>query len=315
MKPAQKILMIQLRQLGDILLTTPCMRAIKEANPQNHISFLSHSMGREILKDSPYIDELLIYNDKDWWAYTKFALSLHRQGYDLVFDFMANPRSAMLAWLTRCPRRISFDTRRNWAFTELVPRSKDSDYIVREKFTLLHAAGFATHDESLIMPWNEKDLGPFHQLMSDESFRNAPLRIVLSPTHRRENRRWPLEHYVTLAERLVREKNAAVIWSWGPGEEDIIQGLVRQCAVRTFASPKTTLRELTALLANSHLFIGNANGASHFAVAADCATLKLCGPHTETQAWSPLNDKHRVVKVWDDIRNLDVETVWSAIFL
>ncbi len=313
MVAAQNILMIQLRQLGDILLTTPCLRAIKADNPQHRISFLTHSMGREILRDSPYLDELITYNDKTRLAYCALAFSLRQRKFTLVFDFMANPRSASLAWLTRCPRRYAFSTKRNWAFTHIIPRQIDSDYIVREKFELLKAAGFSPQDESLLMPWDTADLAPYQELLAHDAFRLAPMHIALSPTHRRENRRWPLASYITLAERLVREKNAAVVWTWGPGEEAIIDELIRSCAVPTFKSPRTNLRQLTALLAQLELFIGNANGASHFAVAAGCATLKLCGPHTEAQAWSPLTHQHRIVKAWDDIKNLSVETVWSAI--
>ena len=313
MKP-QNILMIQLRQLGDILLTSPCLKAVKEDNPEHRITFLCHSMGRPILQDSPYLDELITYDDLSLWEYTKMALSLHHRQFTLVFDFMANPRSAKLAWLTRAPQRIAFSTGRNWAFTDTVPRQLKSDYIVREKFELLKKAGFHPVDDSLIMPWSAgKDLGPYHELMRHPEFASAPLKVALSPTHRRENRRWPLENYLALAERLVREKSAAIVWTWGPGEQDIIADLVQRCPVKTFASPRTNLRELTGMLAQLDLFIGNANGASHFAVAANCATLKLCGPHTEEQAWSPMTGKHRTVKDWDDIRSLSVDKVWEAL--
>jgi heptosyltransferase-3 len=310
----QNILMIQLRQLGDILLTSPCLRAVKEDNPEHRLTFLCHTMGREILQDSPYLDELITYNDKSAFEYWQMAFSLRKRGFTMVFDFMANPRSAKLAWLSRSPQRFAFSTGRNWAFTHIIPRQTESDYIVREKFELLKAAGFHPTDESLFMPWSpEKDLGPYRELMQHPEFASAPFKVALSPTHRRENRRWPLENYIQLAERLVREKNAGIVWTWGPGEEGIIADLVQRTQVRTFASPRTRLKELTALLSKLDLFIGNPNGASHFAVAAGCATLKLCGPQTETRAWSPLTEKHRIVKVWDDIKNLSVEAVWKAI--
>ena len=309
----QNILMIQLRQLGDILLTTPCLRAIKEDNPQHRVSFLCHRMGTEIFRDSPYLDELIIYDDRNLLNYWKMALSLHKKNYSMVFDFMANPRSAKFAWLTRSPRRFAFSTGRNWAFTHHIPRQEDSDYIVREKFELLKAAGFHPRHEELLIPWSEKDLGPYHELMRDKSFSEAPLKIAISSTHRRENRRWPLESYLNLAERLVREKNAAVIWTWGPGEKEIVEGLVKDCSVKTYISPKTSLKQLTALLSKMDLFIGNANGASHFAVASGCRTLKLYGPHSETRAWSPLDERHQIVKDSTDIKNLSVEKVWNSV--
>lgn len=310
---AQNILMIQLRQLGDILLTTPCLRAIKEHNPHHRISFLCHSMGREILKDCPYLDELITYNDKSTLDYWLMLLSLRKRKFSMVFDFMANPRSAKFAWSTRSPKRYAFSTGRNWAFTHLIPRPKESDYVVREKFQLLKAAGFQAHNEELLMSWSDKDLGPYKELMEQKAFASAPFKVALSPTYRRPERSWPQEYFIELAERLVREKNAAVVWTWGPGEESIIQDMMRRTSVQTFSSPRTNLKELTALFAHLDLFIGNPNGASHFAVAAGCATLKLCAPEIASRAWSPRTEKHRMIKVWDDIKNLSVDSVWNSI--
>ena len=56
---AKKILIIQLRQLGDVLLTTPCVQTIKKDSPDHHITFLSHAMGCHVLAENPYIDDHL----------------------------------------------------------------------------------------------------------------------------------------------------------------------------------------------------------------------------------------------------------------
>src|SRR5690606_12975626 len=89
-----KILVIQLRQLGDILLTTPCLRALKQEFPKARITFLSHAMGRLILDDCPSLDEHFFYDDT--WSKMRelrLARTLRARGFDLVFDFMNNPRS------------------------------------------------------------------------------------------------------------------------------------------------------------------------------------------------------------------------------
>lgn len=289
------------------------MRAIKEDNPQHRITFLCHSMGRTILENSPYIDELILYNEKNWHQYWNFALSLRKRKFSKVFDFMANPRSAKLAWLTRAPERYSFSTGRDWAFNRIVPRAHPSDYVVREKFKLLRTAGFEARNEELVMPWSEKDLGPYKELMQKQSFASAPFKIALSPTHRKEVRRWPLDSYKELAERLIKEKQAAIVWTWGPGEKHIIDELIDTCTVPTFASPKTTLQELTAMLSHMDLFVGNSNGASHFAVASGCSTLKISGPNSEPQAWSPLNERHRSIDSSEDIRLVKCDDVWDIV--
>ncbi|MHA0111348.1 glycosyltransferase family 9 protein, partial [Klebsiella pneumoniae] len=74
-----------------------------------------------------------------------------------VFDFMNNPRSAFYTWMTGAPRRYAFDSTRWLAYTQTVPRSIRADYIVRDKFRLLRAAGIEASDERLVLPWTATD--------------------------------------------------------------------------------------------------------------------------------------------------------------
>src|SRR3954454_23768327 len=96
----ERILLIQLRQLGDILLTTPCMRAVKRERPKAKLTVLTHSMGRLVLDNSPDVDEHFFYEDtwglKDHWLLAK---TLKEREFDTIIDFMGNPRSALLTFL------------------------------------------------------------------------------------------------------------------------------------------------------------------------------------------------------------------------
>src|SRR5689334_4672337 len=109
-----KYLIIQLRQLGDILLTTPIPKAIKSHAPQAHVTFLAHSMGNLILKDNPYIDEIVTYNESESVAeQIKKLLHLQKQKYHIVFDFMNNPRSAVMSVASGAKKRYGFSSIRS----------------------------------------------------------------------------------------------------------------------------------------------------------------------------------------------------------
>ena len=298
----KKILVIQLRQLGDILLTTPCLRALKEGatakgEDQPEVVFLSHPMGRLVLRDNPYIDELVTYPpDSDWRGEWALARQLRARRFDLVFDFMNNPRSAFYARMTGAEERVAFTSARRPAYTLTVPKPSDPGYIVREKFALLSAAGFSPSDERLVFTWAQEDALVFHEfLASQPAIAGAPLRIVLSATHRREVRRWPLTSYAALADRLVREWGAAVMWLHGPGEEAVVDEAMTLTEERTFKMPPTTFRGMAAFLAQCDLFIGNSNGPSHVAVAADVPSLQLHG-HTRAASWCPRTERHRAIQ-------------------
>ncbi|MCX6130236.1 MAG: glycosyltransferase family 9 protein [Proteobacteria bacterium] len=294
---AQKILLIQLRQLGDILLTTPCIREIKRAWPDAELSFLTHPMGRLVLDGNPYLKQLLCYDPKGTWRQDwQLIKKLRSESFDLVLDFMYNPRSAMYARLSGAPRRLAFASRRSWLFTEQLAQGSAVEYIVSEKFRYLRALGLEPKALQLDLPWHQEHLAPVMQMIREDAlFAEAPLRIALSPTHRRLERQWSQQNYAAIADRLVKEWGAAVTWVWGPGEEQFIRQIMEQCQQPTQMAPKTSFRELAAFLAQCDLFIGNSNGPSHVAVAVDIASLQLHGP-TYAAAWSPLTLRHRAIQ-------------------
>lgn len=318
---ARKILVIQLRQLGDILLTTPCFRELKRAWPDATIDFLSHPMGKLIVDDNPYLNRHLTYDPNGGWK-KEWALiqELRRASYDLVLDYMYNPRSALYARLSGSKRRLAFPNRRAILFTEIVPQEKHIDYIVREKFLYLKYLGIDPQSIALDLPWSEKHTGPILKLLKDDAaFASAPLRIAISPTHRREARQWPLDRYARLADRLVREWGAAVIWLWGPGEEDFVKAAMALCVEPMRLAPKTSFRELAAVIAACDLFIGNSNGPSHVTVAVDTPSLQLHGP-TYAATWCPQTERHQGLQAHakapggrGPIDGLGEDEVWQAL--
>lgn len=312
------ILVIQLRQLGDILLTTPVLREIKKENPECHLSFLSHPMGRKIITGSPYVDEHILYDEKEGFLkQVSFLRGLKNYNFDMVLDFMTNPRSALQTMATSAEKRISFSSSRNFAYTDIVDRGNDSHYIVNEKFQLLTSAGYSPSSIKLDLPWQETDLAPLYIALQEFSeFEAAPIRIVMSPTHRRVRRQWSLDKYAALADRLVERWHASITWIWGPGEEDVIDEVISKCKELTFKAPATNFHEAAAYIANHDLFIGNSNGPSHVAVAADICSYQLHG-HTNLTSWCPMTEKHRGIQSREygkenaTLDSILVENVWA----
>lgn len=312
----EKILVIQLRQLGDILLTTPVLRALKKARPRARLTFLSHGMGRLILDDCPFLDEHFFYEESwTWREELALAQTLRERRFDLVLDFMNNPRSAFYTLRTGGTRRIGFKSARRLAYNQVVTRPGPGRYIVDEKFDILRAAGLEPLDQGLVLPWFEAHTRPLMKLWGERpKFRESPLTVVLSPTHRREPRRWPLDRYAALADRLVREWGAEVLWLHGPGEEALVAEARALAKEDTVMAPKTSFREMAALIGNMDLFIGNSNGPSHVAVANGICSLQLHGP-THARAWCPMTAKHRAVDARETqtMEEITVEHVWSAL--
>ena len=318
---AKKILIVQLRQLGDILLTTPSIRELKKQWPDASIDFLAHPMGRLILEGNPHLDHILTYDENaKLLDQLRFLKHLRDKRYDIVLDFMYNPRSAFLSFATRAPRRLAFPSRRDFYFTEQIPASKRVEYIVREKFRYLKFLGLNPSNLTLELPWNESHVKPTTDFfLRNPQFASAKVRVAISPTHRRAERQWPVERYANIADRLVSEFNASVVWIWGPGEEEFVKNALVLCKQPMLLAPRTSFRELAAFLANCDLFIGNSNGPSHVAVANSQSSLQIHGT-TYAAAWCPQNRLHRALQSGGNLPQgrgpiglIQSEEVWHAL--
>lgn len=309
----EKILLIQLRQLGDILLTTPCIRELRRCKPRAEITFLCHPMGKKVLDDNPYLDRLICYHKEDsLYQQWKFLKGLGSYGFTHVLDFMNNPRSGLFCLFSKAPTRVSFESKRKFFYTDRVPREPGERYIVQEKFDLLNRISCFPKHPHMDLPWFSKDGRAVKKhIDAHPSFLSANLRIALSPTHRRPLRRWPLSQYIALADRLTQKYNAHVIWIWGPGEKKEAKYCQLGTQSQTFLAPPTSFRELAYLIANCHLFIGNSNGPSHIAVATKCPSLQLHGP-TKAAAWCPLTSEHLALQR-DPISEISVDLVMETL--
>ncbi len=297
--PFQRILLIQLRQLGDILLTTPAIRTVKEQNPNSEITFLCHDMGRKILDGNPYIDHLLCYRESMTLTQNLALLkTLRQKKFDLCLDFMNNPRSALFALASGAPKRLAKKSARSFCYTEaLKPKAVPNRYIVDEKWDYLTQVGFAAGSPKLDFFGTKEGQGCRERYFQENpALAQASLKVVLAPCHRREPRKWPASSYVALAEILVRDFNAQVSWIWGgPEEGEEVRNLQKRCNVATHVIPNTNFKELAAILAAHDIFIGNSNGPSHLAVAVGMKTLQLHGP-TRGTSWSPCTAQHQILQ-------------------
>jgi len=264
---------------------------------------MTYPMGRLIIPGNPLVRKHIIAPQEGVLSSLRFAKELRRESYDVVFDFMATPRSSVIARMIPAKERIAFHTSRAPLFTQTVPRGKSEEYIVREKFRLLDAIGIHSSDVRLMLPVAERDYDVARNFISSNpELSKSQMRVILSPTHRRAERRW-----AELAVWLETSRSAKVIWIWGPGEEGEIDAVMRLAKGAGVKSPKTSFRELAALIKESHLFLGNSNGPSHVAVAMDTPSIQLHGP-TSAVSWCPMTERHRAVQrpSMDNISLVDV---------
>ncbi len=285
-----KILVIQLRRVGDILLTTPVLSFLKKAIPNATIDFLSEAGGASVLETNPQLDNLLIYKKGKSWSEIKMVRS---KQYDVVLDFMNNPRSALLTGLSGARWRVGFrHSVRSIFYNICLPVPADPEYVPQRKLRLVRywlekaqvpipvgVSGrpqlyFSRDDEDFATSWFEQ-----------EKIRKGNF-MVIAPVHRHPIRSWRWEGFRDVGLKLVQDKKLKVYLAWGPGEEELISQVRKGVEDKLGMLPPTSLRQMGAIFKKARLVLTNDSGAMHLAVATGTPTVTIYGP-TRPIDWNP----------------------------
>jgi heptosyltransferase III len=273
----RRILLVQLRNMGDVLLCTPAVRAARRAYPDAEIDFLAAAPGVDALTGNPYLDTLLTWRP-GWREHWRLWRHLRRRRYDLVADFQSTPRTARLVWVTGAPRRLGVRGRgpRNRVYTDLVPKMKGPVYTAVQKLAVLSPLGVEPGSDLSL----DTVIGPAERAWADEIWdrfglgKGAPV-IAISPVAREPFKQWGADRWAEVADE-VAAAGARVLITSGPGEREHAAAVVARMqrpAVWDYGTG--SLRGLAALYERCGLWLGNDGGPKHVAVAAGTPTLTV----------------------------------------
>jgi len=291
----RRILVLRPRALGDVLLITPALRALRTGFPAAAIDVAVDASLGSILQRNPHLDRIWLLprrrgGVRAWWP---IYAGIARTGYDLAIDFHGSPRTAFLAAWSRAPHRFGFALRgRGRFYNHRVPRDADRDGFRRPLFAAqinlemvarCGVEGSVLADCSLVLPPEDAAEARMEALLA-ELAPSRP-RIGLAPAATWQAKTWPESSWARAAD-LYAEAGAAVLLLWGPGEREVaerVRAAMRHAAV---ILPATDLGELAAVVARLDLLLAHDSGVRHVAVARGTPTLCLYGP-TDPRNWNP----------------------------
>ncbi|MFT5234073.1 MAG: ADP-heptose:LPS heptosyltransferase [Candidatus Krumholzibacteriia bacterium] len=299
----RRILLIRRKALGDALVTLPAVKAVAAAWPDAHI---------DLVIDRPFaklVAQLLPEVSVVSWPLPSGQSWIRRlrQGrYDLVVDWLGNPRTAMWTALTGAPVRVGYDLpRRRWAYNIKVPRNENQGNDVRAYageafFDPLRQLGLEplpwTDGVAAIQDRQELALDDLRLELSNWMKRwldreGVPVVVMMSATW--TAKKWPAEKIQKLLS-LLPETGANPILVTGPGDEWLLKSLGLKPGDENVAPP-TNLAELAVLMSHGHMFVGTDCGPRHLAAALGLATVTIFGP-TDPGGWNPATPRHVSVR-------------------
>ena len=310
------ILLIRLRLVGDVVFTTPAVRALRRRYPEARLTYLVERAAAPIVLGNPHIDDVLVVPHARGWRRIaddlRLARALRARRFDLVIDFHGGPRSSWLAWATGAPQRIGYTVAgRGWMYTNRVerPRELRRRHSVENQWDLLAPLG---------VPPLAPETDPVEMLESADAARRVDGRlretgvepdaalIVLHVSAGNPFRRWPAESFAGLAAGLVRSSpGRVVVLTAGPSDRRAA-GAVAEMAhsqLRDADRPRVVLgddldlSELKALVARAALYIGGDSGPLHLAATCDTPIVGLYGPTLPERSapWRPGHLVHEAV--------------------
>ena len=297
----KKILIIRLRFIGDVIISTPVIEALKKAYPDVEISYLAEEMPLEMLKNNPNIKELLINKKSKWTDLFETVCMIRRRKYDAVIDVFGNPRSALITLLSGARYRIGWEIRgRGICYNRHIVRKdiidpEDRSDCIEAYEDVLRLFGIAVSDKKteIFLDTEEQLFARNYAISLGLNF-EKPV-IGLQPGSRRgPTMTWPKEKYAELAGKLI-EAGYQVMLFGGPKDKPLVKDIYERLDHKAFIVEGLQIRQDIALMKLCNCFITNNHGPLHMAIAVETPTIGIFRPD-ETFTWFPYKDKrYRVI--------------------
>ncbi len=306
-----KILFIKLSAIGDVVQTLPALEAIKKLYPDSEITWVVEEAAAGILEGHPLIDRLLVSRRKTWLRMLRNPLTAFRGGgdilrfiremrsvrYDIAIDFQGLLKSGILIGLSRAIRKIGFDRTRELSYlflNERLPAYDIEKHALERYLDVARYLGARDPSPACTLPI-EREVSAIKKKIEGMNLLDRPL-IAMNPVARWITKLWPERHFAELADRLVKEKKAVVIFTGSPEDRAVNERIISLMSGTAMNwAGETTLKELAALASLTDLFITTDTGPMHLAAAAGAKVLALFGP---TAPWrtGPYGPSHVVVR-------------------
>src|ERR1700681_878455 len=303
-----KILVRAPNWVGDAVMAIPALEAIRRAHAAAEIAILARPAVADLYRDQPFANRMLIYENsgrhKGWWGREKLVGELRREKFDLAILFQNAFDAAWLAWRAGIPERVGYarDGRRP-LLTKPIRVPKEGDIPRHEShyyMELIRRAGWIESRGEiapirLCVPWSARDAAEATLLRAGA--RKGAWRCAIAPgASYGAAKCWPPERFALLADRLISESGADVIFFGTPGEKEIATRIRSNMKSRAISLVgETAMRDLAALFASCSVFIGNDSGAMHVAAAAGLPVIGIFGS-TDPEGTAPVTQTFTLVR-------------------
>ena len=293
----KRILIIQYKPFGDILLNTAYMPALRKKFPDATIDYLVQRPYKTLIEDNPNLDNLVIMEKKKGrtLAYyverIKTIFKVRKLKYDMVIDQIRGPGSAQITMFSGAKYRLGWNKTApfswlkgyNWVYNYRAKRNPVIYYAIA-KFIPLECLGIKYNNENIFYHIKSESKEYIKNWLIENDLIDKK-KVVFSPVTPVLRKQWEFERFAKVADLIKEKSGYEVILLWGPGEQDKVEFMASNMKTKPFMAPKTTFNEAGAMLKEVDVYLGNDGGINHLAVAMDTPTISIFGPKTDPLKW------------------------------
>lgn len=288
----RRVLIVRLRSIGDTVLATPSVFALKRFLPHAQVDILVEDWVAPLLTNHPHVDHVIVLERGGVVARTRAARQLRAAHYDVVYNLHGGTTATFLTRATGARHRVGFESYQYAKLhTELAPPApllwkQEKTHSVEQQLALLGWTGVPVTDK----PRTQLGISPAAAEAVNQRLVAAGLAdqkiALIHPAAAFETKRWATENFARVAE-FVAERGFAPVAIAAPHEAQVINDLLGAASVK-IVSFDLSLPEVTALAARSQLFVGNDSGIAHIASAVGTPSVVIFGS-SNVANWRPWN--------------------------
>ncbi|MCK4463606.1 MAG: glycosyltransferase family 9 protein [Candidatus Omnitrophica bacterium] len=293
-----RILITRTDRIGDVMLSTPVIKAVRDKYPDAYIAFCVGPHAFEIVDKNPYLNDVIVYDKKgkhkSVFGIIRFIFEIKRIKFDMAIILHSTNRMNLTCFLAGIPKRTGYDRKLGFLLTDKIPYTKQEGKKHEMEYTLdvIRHIGIEPSDKRLYMSLHKDTEKKIKKIFEAHDIHKMNKIVAINPGASCPSKRWPIEYFSEVVDRLNEEYGAKVIILGGPDSVESVRLLLGNIKTKVIdLTEKTSVSLLAGILSKSHLFISNDSGPVHIAVSVGTPVIAIFGRSDEglsPKRWGPL---------------------------
>ncbi|MBU0759896.1 MAG: lipopolysaccharide heptosyltransferase II [Candidatus Omnitrophica bacterium] len=302
----KRILIVRTDRIGDVVLSTPVITAVRAAFPEAYIAVMVSPQTREIVSGNPYLNEVIAYDKiskhKEFLKTFLFANWLRGKRFDLALILHSTIRINIICCLAGIPRRIGYARgKMDFLLThrlEYVKRLGEK-HEIEYSLDVLRSLGVKAEPSPLVMPLKESVVKEADSLLFESGLKKDERFVVISPGASCVSRIWPSANFARLADILKECFGLSTVLVSGPEEVKIGEKVRESMSSKpVFLCGRTSLGVLAAVLKRASLLISNDSGPVHIACVVKTPVISIFSRKQKGLSptrWGPYGERNAII--------------------